>query len=1479
MPVEDELKSAQEGKNLLASMVVDLENELEGAKSEKADAYVDNASLANEVRRLEGVCAELTAERDNLIKESAAEKSTMQKSIEELQGQIDGLVFDRDAAEKARKRSEDAWRLERQNLEEQLRKGRHFNDELNEQLATKEIDLARSLAEKQEARHVSRSERQMRELFEGHLSEAKNHQDFLRQRMRELEAEAAEATKQYHKVGDTVYSLQDRCTELEQAKAALAKTASSTEAMLNDEIASLKAELAKVSSECESFSKHVVDLKEMLINEKKTNSRKTDEISTQAAEIVKLKAKLLDNNDDEQLLCQQVNQLKETITLLSKEKQGMLQQKSGEKETYMEELRVLRQALTMAEQNTEAALTQARMEKNQVTAEMQDVAEQLASSQAETASLQSQLDTAEAAVARALADKEELEGETRYLTGESRELIAQLSSVRAAKEARDVEIAELQVLLRSQEVELQDDRADLTRTTVKTDTAVMIRDQDEMRATFEKLRDDNELLHAQVAQLNEHIQHMELNNRRLEVEVGTANANTQAAAAATHAAAVAQNVHITMPEEFRGLVGENERMRDRIIALEEELAQTIATKEVDRSILEEQLHFAEARAEKAELVDEIEDKLRESLEEVARLESELVQTRAEAAERDIQWQAEVDALADTYEQLQMELKKRERDIEEMKEGAWLSAELQYMAKKVEDAEIAERRHIQESREVMDKLESKDSELALMAAKADEAAGTLRSLEGELNDERFTNKDLIREVHNLRLDVERAELEKEKALAAAEMFVQRTVESTSADRETLKGALNQLGSSLDTIRADRARALAEKEATISEKNAMIYKLTADLEAMTAMMEDFKNQLATCQKMLKASMAASASRFGMTLSNVRSRMMSSGFSQWCAWLQLARLESKIEELEFQNDLYKNAGRMIALKRVLGRWANQKLLMGWSEWHALWTENSEARRLNKLLANMTDAERAKALERLNNILAFWKGEHIKAMFSVWKKLPFDAKQLRKKMNFAMGKWANQKLAAGFNTWKLLLSMTAEERAQMEINDLKYRLQICFTRWHADKFMYESRIYTEAQRSRLFQLWKYQTQVVARTTMRMKMMLGTLRRDKGRVAFQRYKDAVAKSRQFASDALDARLLAKAKEAALMKMSRVISHAKNATMAAMWRTWLDDVEMTRYEKLEAEYQKQLAAEELKGYQRCRAEYEPQLAFLQDLVFKMRQSAFGKYINLFLGDVEKRGKIYAMGQWRTYVKDGWGRSEEERRQKELQQLQDQLKAALAEAAALKDERTALKRQLLDLQNSLADTESSLQDQLRQLRREAENARRDAELIQNTADLQIKNLEVSLKNKERQLEDQQQEFSEKEVRHLRRIQHLETMKNELESDKEGETIARKELSRKNRDLALKVENDIMMLREDVSKAEAEKRRAQNDHDIIAMSQKETIARLAGEQAESSKLRSENNKLEQQLDAANSDLSKLKAQLDRAMQAQSDLDIVKGAAGSK
>ena len=135
--------------------------------------------------------------------------------------------------------------------------------------------------------------------------------------------------------------------------------------------------------------------------------------------------------------------------------------------------------------------------------------------------------------------------------------------------------------------------------------------QDEMGATFQKLRHENELLHAQVNQLNEHLQ-VTVNKRRLEFEVAS-SAGAASVATATAGQGMAQPVQVvqasaTPAEEFRGLVANNERTRDHITDLEEELAQTAANKEVNGSITEEELHHAE----KAELVDEIEDKLREA---------------------------------------------------------------------------------------------------------------------------------------------------------------------------------------------------------------------------------------------------------------------------------------------------------------------------------------------------------------------------------------------------------------------------------------------------------------------------------------------------------------------------------------------------------------------------------------------------------------------------------------------------------------------------------------------------------------------------------------------------------------------------------------------------------------------------------------------------------------------------------------------------
>jgi chromosome segregation ATPase len=1451
--VEDELKSAQEGKNLLASMVVDLETQLEGAKASKAEAYVDNSSLANEVRRLEGAVAELTVERDGLIADSAKEKGVMSKSVDDLQAQLDGLIFERDAAEKAKRRSEDAWRLERQNLEEQLRKSRKFNDELNEQLATKELEHARALAEKQEARHVSRSERQMRELFEGHLAEAKKHQDVLRTRMRELEAEAAEATAMYHKTGNAVSSLQNRCSELETSKASVQRQAAATEALLAEEIKALKIEVATLSSECKTFKATQGDLKDMLLSEKNTSQRKTDEIASLSGDIKKMKMKLSDCNTDEVLMCQQVNQLKETVALLSKEKMGMLQQKSGEKETYMEELRVLRQALTMAEQNTEAALTQERTEKNQRLIELQDYAEQLAASKADVKSLQSQLDNAETAVAKALADKEELEGERRFLEGETRELTSQLASTRAEKEARDIEIAELQVLLRSQEVELQDDRGDLTRT--KTDAAVMIRDQDEMRATFERLRDENELLHAQVAQLNDHLQNIEVNNRRLEMEVGTQAAQSVVAM---------QTQQVDRSEEYRGLVGENERMRDRILALEEELAQTIANKEVDRSILEEQLHHAEARAEKAELVDEIEDKLREALEEIARLESELVQTRAEAAERDIQWQAEVDALAETYEKLQMELKKRERDIEEMKEGAWLSAELQYMAKKVEDYEIAERKHIQEQKEILDKLEDKDKEIALMAAKSDEAAGVMRALEGELNDEKFTNKDLIREVHNLRLDCERAEEEKEKALAAAEKFVQRTVESTSADRETLKAALKELGSSLDTIRSNSARTLQERDAVISEKNAGIHKLKNDLTASEAEMTAIKKELALAQKMLKATMANSASMLGQTLMNHRHGAMKGGFKSWLESHVYSRLESKVEQLEYNLMLATNQSRMIALKQIMGRWKNQGLFMGWKEWREWFTDTMAEKRLLGMLDGMTAEERKKALARLQGIIDAWKGQNLRYMYGSWGDIIVQKRQREAKLKYAARKWYNAHLSKGFATWKYYATLGAGEQAQIEINELQWRLKRSLQSWMKDKFMYEARIFSESQKSRFFQCWAYHTREISKTTARMKLMLGTMKRDKARNAFAKFQHAVNMSRLHASDLLDQKLLADAKKKALQKMNRVIQHAKNAQIAAMWRSWTEFVVDGRLNKEQRALQQEYERGYSEGYKTCREEFEPTLAHIRSMLMNSRASAFAKYIDIFLTGNAKRGQQYCMGKWRSWVKDKSGREEEEARLRELERLKKSVSDLQIEVDGLKVENKGLGKQITDLNEDMHQQELEFRDKIKQMKINLDEAIRTEEMTRSQAELEKKHFEAMLVNKEKANEDLQEEIADAAARHQRAMSRMEQKNSELESNLEAESAARAQITKKSRELALKSEQEITGLRETETRAKASERRALADHQQLSSALKDAQASATKNQSDAVLLRKENQKLRADLDKAEGDMAALQTKLRRAQE---------------
>jgi myosin protein heavy chain len=305
----DALANAQQGKDILAEMVVELETQLDQTKADKAASYLDNSTLANELRRLEGKHAEVAAERDQLLAANAREKGQFSQSIDELNAQLDSLQFDKEAAVKALRRNEDSSRLERNHLEEQLRKAHKFNDDLNEQLASKEIELARTSSQASEAKTVSRSERQMRELFEGHLSEAKNHQDHLRTRMRELEAEAAEATHQYQKATDNIFSLQDQLTECKQQRADALKTARSDHAMLSAEIASQRAEIANLNNDNDALNKAVDELRTALKESEADNNILKEKNAVSLSEVARARAKLKDASADEELLCNQMNQL------------------------------------------------------------------------------------------------------------------------------------------------------------------------------------------------------------------------------------------------------------------------------------------------------------------------------------------------------------------------------------------------------------------------------------------------------------------------------------------------------------------------------------------------------------------------------------------------------------------------------------------------------------------------------------------------------------------------------------------------------------------------------------------------------------------------------------------------------------------------------------------------------------------------------------------------------------------------------------------------------------------------------------------------------------------------------------------------------------------------------------------------------------------------------------------------------------------
>ena len=170
------------------------------------------------------------------------------------------------------------------------------------------------------------------------------------------------------------------------------------------------------------FNDMVVELTATVANEKQLVQSHTKTVAGLSRDKARMASRLADDAEDEEMMRRSVHQLKETVAVLSSEKQSLLKQKSGEPHSHAEEVKVLRQALDLAQKTTESALTQVRSEKNEIILEAEDLSEQLAASQAQVASLTSQLESAERAMVALLADKEELEGEVRFLQGENQEL-------------------------------------------------------------------------------------------------------------------------------------------------------------------------------------------------------------------------------------------------------------------------------------------------------------------------------------------------------------------------------------------------------------------------------------------------------------------------------------------------------------------------------------------------------------------------------------------------------------------------------------------------------------------------------------------------------------------------------------------------------------------------------------------------------------------------------------------------------------------------------------------------------------------------------------------------------------------------------------------------------------------------------------------------------------------------------------------------
>ena len=325
--------------------------------------------------------------------------------------------------------------------------------------------------------------------------------------------------------------------------------------------------------------------------------------------------------------------------------------------------------------------------------------------------------------------------------------------------------------------------------------------------------------------------------------------------------------------------------------------------------------------------------------------------------------------------------------------------------------------------------------------------------------------------------------------------------------------------------------------------------------------------------------------------------------------------------------------------------------------------------------------------------------------------------------------------------------------------------------------------------------------------------------------------------------------------MNRVVHHMMHMKLHMGWMSWYEDLLATRREKADEEHKKELEIAEAAGYKRARDEFMPDIEFLRNALQRGRAAAFAKYIDIFVGNAEKRGKSYCMGMWRSWTHDKAGRLEEERRLAELERLKAALKDAEADAALLKQERASLNATIKELEGEISTNDREFAARLKQMQHDLEESQTALEMLRTSSSTEIKHLQAMVVNKERQLDDQQQEMADKESRHARAVLRMEQKVDAYKVEADEALEGRKETLKKARDQAFNAEQAISLQREELQKAEAAERRARADQEVMMSTQRETVAAMHKEKTENAMLLSKNSALKAQIGQMEADMDAL------------------------